>query len=63
MALCPPLKLEDNALPVVCDAYSLYSQLSSISGGRLLRLKPEDVRCCGDEGSTKELLACTALFM
>jgi len=30
-------------------AYSLYSLLPSIFGGRLLRTEPEDVPCCGDE--------------
>jgi hypothetical protein len=33
-------------------AYSIYSQLPFISGGRLLHLQPEDVPCCGDKWPT-----------
>jgi hypothetical protein len=29
-------------------AYSLYSQVLSISGGHVLHLQPEDLPCCGD---------------
>jgi hypothetical protein len=31
-------------------AYSIYSQLPSISGGLLLHPQPEDVPCHGDKG-------------
>jgi hypothetical protein len=33
-------------------AYSIYSQLLSISGGRLLYSQHEDVPCRGDKGPT-----------
>jgi hypothetical protein len=33
-------------------AYSIYSQLPSITGGRLLYPQPEDVPCRGDKGPT-----------
>jgi hypothetical protein len=32
--------------------YSIYSQLPSISGGRLFRLQPEDAQCSSDKGPT-----------
>jgi hypothetical protein len=33
-------------------AYSIYSQLPSISGGHLLYSQPEDASCRGDKGPT-----------
>jgi hypothetical protein len=33
-------------------AYSIYSQLPSISGGRFLHPLPEDAPCRGDKGPT-----------
>jgi hypothetical protein len=33
-------------------AYSIYLQLRSIAGGRLLHLQTEDAPCCGDRGPT-----------
>jgi hypothetical protein len=39
-------------------AYSIYSQLPSIPGGRLLHPQPEDAPCRGDKGPTQsEILA------
>jgi hypothetical protein len=32
--------------------YSIYSQLPSKTGGRLLHPRPEDAPCCGDKGPT-----------
>jgi hypothetical protein len=32
-------------------AYSIYSQLPSITGGRLLYPQPEDAQCSGDKGT------------
>ncbi|KAJ4445991.1 hypothetical protein ANN_12677 [Periplaneta americana] len=46
--LRPTPKLEDHPSSAVRDAYSIYSQLSSISGGRLLNPEPEDAPCRGD---------------
>jgi hypothetical protein len=37
---------------LLCCAYSVYSQLPSISGSRPLHLQPEDAPCRGDEGLT-----------
>jgi hypothetical protein len=33
-------------------AYSIYSQLTSIAGGRSLHPQPEDAPCCGDRDLT-----------
>jgi hypothetical protein len=37
-------------------AYSIYLQLPSISGGRLLHPQPEDAPCRGDKGPTHKFL-------
>jgi hypothetical protein len=37
---------------VVQTAYSVYSQLPFMSGGRLLNLHPEDASCRGEKGRT-----------
>jgi hypothetical protein len=38
----------DHPLSAIATAYSLYSQLTSISGGRLSHLQPDHAPCCGD---------------
>jgi len=43
-------KLEDRPLSAVATAYSIYLQLLPKSGGRLLRLQPQDAPCRGDRG-------------
>jgi hypothetical protein len=50
----PTPKLEDHPLSAVRDCLLniLYSQLPSISGGRLLHPQPEDAPCRGDKGPT-----------
>jgi hypothetical protein len=51
--LCPrpTPKLDDHPLSVVHD-YLIYSQLPSISSGRLFHPQPEDAPCRGDKGPT-----------
>jgi hypothetical protein len=48
----PTPKLEGHPCRLSATAYSIYLQLPSISGGRLLHPQPEDVPCRGDKGST-----------
>jgi hypothetical protein len=48
----PTPKLQDHPLSAVRDYYSMYSQLSSMPGGRLLHPQPEDAPCYGDSGPT-----------
>jgi len=43
----PTLKLEDTPCQLSVTAYSIYSQLPSISRGRLLHPQPEDAPCRG----------------
>jgi len=38
----------DHPLSAVCDAHSIYPQLTSMSGGCLLHPQPEDAPCHGD---------------
>jgi len=45
LAPCPTPNRGDHSLSVVRTAYLLYSQLPSISGGRLLHPHPEDAPC------------------
>jgi hypothetical protein len=44
--------LEDHPLSAVLDAYSIHSQLPSVSGGRLPHPQSEDAPCSGDKGPT-----------
>jgi hypothetical protein len=48
----PSSQAEEQCFMLSATAYSLYSQLPSISGGRLLHLQPEDATCHGDKGPT-----------
>jgi hypothetical protein len=48
----PTPKLEDHTLSAIRDCYSVYSQLPSKTGGRLLHPQPEDAPCRGDNGPT-----------
>jgi hypothetical protein len=48
LAHAQPPKLEDHPLSAVATAYSIYSQLPSKTGGRLLHPKPEDAPCRDD---------------
>jgi hypothetical protein len=50
LASRPTPKLEYHPFRLSPTAYSVYSQLPSISGGRLLHSQPEDVPCRGDKG-------------
>jgi hypothetical protein len=46
----PNWRISPSRLSII--AYSIYSQLSSISGGRHLHPQPEEAPCRGDKGST-----------
>jgi hypothetical protein len=48
----PNPKLEDLPMSASATAYSIYSQLHSISGGRLLHPQSEDAPCRGYKGPT-----------
>jgi hypothetical protein len=45
-------KLEDHPCRLSATTYSIYSQLPSITGGRVLHPQPEDAPCRGDKGPT-----------
>jgi hypothetical protein len=45
-------QLQDLPFSADRDAYSIYSQVQPISGGRLLCLQPEDAPRHGDKGPT-----------
>jgi hypothetical protein len=51
-ALCPTPSLRTTLCQLSVTAYSIYSQLPSISGGLLLHPQPEDIHCHGDKGPT-----------
>jgi hypothetical protein len=48
----PTPKLEDDPCQLSATAYSIYSQLPSISGGQLVHPQPEDAPCRDDKGPT-----------
>jgi hypothetical protein len=50
----PIIKVEDHPLSAVITVHSVYSQLPTISEGRLLHLQTEDARCLGDRDSREE---------
>jgi hypothetical protein len=52
LAPSPTLSWRTTPCRLSAAAYSIYSELPSISGGRSLHLQPDDVPCCGDKGPT-----------
>jgi len=49
-------------LSTIHDGFSIYSQLPSISGGRLLHPQPEDAPCRGDRDSYDMVLEPEPVF-
>jgi hypothetical protein len=52
LAPCPTPSWRTIPCRLSATTYSTYSQLPSISGGRLLYLQPKDAPCSGDKGPT-----------
>jgi hypothetical protein len=53
LAPTPNPKLRNSPCRLSATAYSIYSQLPSVSGGRFLHPQPEDAPCRGDKGPTE----------